>query len=84
MILLLFFFLLMGCAATPVVESSRPGEFVSLSDIDPSIVIEMRYAGSHNFVGRPVAGYKAPRCWLTRPVHSRVISGVMIAQIITS
>jgi D-alanyl-D-alanine dipeptidase len=27
---------------------------------------EIRYAGSHNFVGRPIAGYAAPECWLRR------------------
>ena len=26
----------------------------------------MRYAGSHNFAGRPIDGYEAPRCLLTR------------------
>jgi D-alanyl-D-alanine dipeptidase len=27
----------------------------------------MRYAGAHNFVGRPIPGYDAARCWLTQP-----------------
>jgi D-alanyl-D-alanine dipeptidase len=27
----------------------------------------MRYAGSHNFVGRPIDGYEAPRCLLAQP-----------------
>lgn len=27
--------------------------------------VEMRYAGAHNFVGRPIDGYEAPRCLLT-------------------
>ncbi len=26
----------------------------------------MRYAGAHNFVGRPIDGYQKPRCLLTR------------------
>jgi D-alanyl-D-alanine dipeptidase len=26
----------------------------------------MRYAGSHNFVGRPIDGYEAPRCLMTQ------------------
>lgn len=32
----------------------------------PTILRDIRYAGSHNFVGRPIAGYHAPKCWLTR------------------
>ncbi len=38
-----------------------------LADVAPGIVQEIRYAGDHNFLGRPVVGYEAPECWLTRP-----------------
>lgn len=40
--------------------------FVSLTDVDPSIVVEARYFGGNNFLGRPVTGYEAPKCLLTR------------------
>jgi zinc D-Ala-D-Ala dipeptidase len=43
-----------------------PAGFVYLRDVDPSIVQDMRYAGSHNFVGRQVKGYKSADCILTR------------------
>ena len=42
-----------------------PDGFVRLADVDPSIRQDMRYAGSDNFLGRPVAGYEAPVCILT-------------------
>ena len=29
-------------------------------------IVDMRYAGAHNFVGRPIDGYQAPHCLLTR------------------
>ena len=32
----------------------------------PGLIVEMRYAGAHNFVGRPIDGYQAPHCLLTR------------------
>jgi D-alanyl-D-alanine dipeptidase len=32
----------------------------------PGLVVEMRYAGKENFVGRPINGYEAPVCLLTR------------------
>jgi len=51
--------------AAPVQE--RPEIFVDLAEIDPSIEIDMRYAGARNFVGRPIEGYEAGRCLLTRP-----------------
>jgi D-alanyl-D-alanine dipeptidase len=34
----------------------------------PTLRVDMRYAGSDNFVGTPVRGYEAPRCYLLTPV----------------
>jgi D-alanyl-D-alanine dipeptidase len=45
--------------------SALPKGFVYLRDIDPAIVQDIRYAGSHNFVGRPIRGYLAPECILS-------------------
>ena len=44
-----------------------PSGFVDLAQLAPAIVLQMRYAGAQNFVGRPVHGYAAARCWLSRP-----------------
>ncbi len=44
----------------------RPAAFVDASTIVPGLVTDIRYAGSHNFVGRPIDGYQAPRCLLTK------------------
>ncbi|MGB0777686.1 MAG: M15 family metallopeptidase [Flavobacteriaceae bacterium] len=35
-----------------------PSDFKFVQDELPTIVIEQRYAGNHNFVGRPVVGYE--------------------------
>ena len=48
-------------------RTAPPGAFVSLADVDPSIIVDMRYTTSHNFVGRPIRGYEEPLCILTRP-----------------
>jgi zinc D-Ala-D-Ala dipeptidase len=45
----------------------RPAAFVDAASVVPGLIVEARYAGSHNFVGRPIDGYEAPRCLLTRP-----------------
>jgi zinc D-Ala-D-Ala dipeptidase len=42
-----------------------PRGFVYLRDTDPTIVQDIRYAGSHNFVGRPIQGYLAAECILS-------------------
>jgi zinc D-Ala-D-Ala dipeptidase len=45
--------------------STLPKGLVYLRDIDPTIVQDIRYAGSHNFVGRPIRGYLAAECILS-------------------
>ena len=47
--------------------SALPKGFVYLRDVDPTIVQDIRYAGSHNFVGRPITGYLAAACILSAP-----------------
>ncbi|HET8949600.1 MAG TPA: M15 family metallopeptidase, partial [Solirubrobacteraceae bacterium] len=47
-------------------QQRAPDTFVSLHDESPSIVIEMRYLTSHNFIGRPIRGYRDPLCIVTR------------------
>ncbi|MEV1147512.1 M15 family metallopeptidase, partial [Micromonospora sp. NPDC049799] len=42
-------------------------DLVVLTDVDPRIRTDIRYATAHTFVGRPVAGYDEPLCLLTRP-----------------
>jgi D-alanyl-D-alanine dipeptidase len=54
------------CAALPAAAAGAAPDLVRLRSVDASILQEMRYAGAHNFVGRPIAGYKAPECLLTR------------------
>ena len=45
----------------------RPAAFVDAAAVVPRLIVDARYAGSHNFVGRPIAGYEAPRCLLSQP-----------------
>ncbi|MEU6395275.1 M15 family metallopeptidase [Streptomyces sp. NPDC046939] len=63
---------LLGVAAVPATahatpEPKAPKDFVALSDVDPTIIQEMRYFTEHDFVGEPIDGYKKPMCILTRP-----------------
>jgi D-alanyl-D-alanine dipeptidase len=56
---------LMTLAAPAFGGTALPKGFVYLREIDPSIVQDIRYAGSHNFVGRPIRGYLAAECILS-------------------
>ena len=40
-------------------------ELVNIHSLSPAIVVNARYAGSENFMGRPVDGYLAANCLLT-------------------
>lgn len=53
-------------AAVAAPEPKAPPEFVALSDVDPTIVQEIRYITPHDFVGAPIDGYQQPMCILTR------------------
>src|ERR1700694_3966847 len=56
---------LAGISSAEPAPAGLPAGFVYLGDIDPTILQDMRYAGSHNFVGRPIAGYESAECVLT-------------------
>lgn len=55
--------LLLAACAHP---QAKPASFVDAATVVPGLVAEMRYAGGHNFVGRPVDGYERPVCLLSR------------------
>ena len=56
-----------SCAARPPYEAGpfRPGELVELLRLDPSIRLDIRYATTHNFMGRVL--YPQARAFLQRP-----------------
>ena len=64
--------LLAGCASAPpkpVLSPAMTMDAAGMVDMRtqvPDIAQEIRYFGSDNFVGAPVDGYAAPRCWLKR------------------
>lgn len=54
---------LLALACCGAAQAQSP--FVDAASVVPGLAVEMRYAGAHNFVGRPIAGYEAARCLLT-------------------
>jgi D-alanyl-D-alanine dipeptidase len=49
-----------------VAQAPPPAGFVDLAAVAPGVLVNMRYFGDENFVGKPVRGYEAPRCLLAR------------------
>ena len=62
-----FLVLLMFLPGAAWAGAALPRGFVYLRDVDPTIAQDIRYAGSHNFVGRPIKSYLAPECILSAP-----------------
>ncbi len=60
-ILIIWLALMIPAAADPVPEG-----FVEIRDIIPDPVMDIRYVTDHNFLGTPVDGYRASRCYLTK------------------
>ena len=52
---------------SPAVTPAQAG-LVDIRSLVPDMAEDIKYAGSDNFVGRPVDGYRAARCYLLRPV----------------
>jgi zinc D-Ala-D-Ala dipeptidase len=71
-VLALVFLLLLATPAAAAEPTAPPGAFVSLHDVDPSVVIEMRYLTNHDFMGRRVPGYRENVCLLTRQAADAV------------
>jgi zinc D-Ala-D-Ala dipeptidase len=64
--LLVLIFLQASCVQAPSVSARDPRAFVDAREVIPDLVLDMRYFGSENFLGRPVAGYEAPVCLVTK------------------
>jgi len=47
-------------------SANIPAGFVDIQSVIPDIVLEVRYAGTDNFVGAPISGYEAAKVYLTR------------------
>jgi zinc D-Ala-D-Ala dipeptidase len=60
--------LLIAASVAQAAAQVLPDGFAYLRDIDPTIIQDIRYAGSNNFMGRPLRGYGAAECVVKREV----------------
>src|ERR1041385_7411338 len=62
-----------GCGVKPPHEEGnfRQTDLVELVKLDPTIKLDIRYATSNNFAGRPV--YKEARAFLQRPAAEALV-----------
>lgn len=71
--IVLIIIVLIQCKAKPPQETGefKPADLVELNKLDTSIHLDIRYATSNNFVGRPV--YKEARAFLQRPAAEALV-----------
>lgn len=50
----------------PAPAGDLPQGFCYAHDVIDDLILDIRYAGNHNFVGRPVDGYEAPYAVMTK------------------
>lgn len=62
-------FVLLACClnALPAIAAALPDGFVDVPTAIPEARYDIRYIGSENFLGRPVAGYERATCILSQP-----------------
>lgn len=60
-------FMLTACRHTAnTVRENDSSDFVTITDVVPDVILEIRYFGTYNFVGSRIDGYKSPTALLTR------------------
>ena len=52
--------------STAVSTTDDTSQFVTITDVVPDVILEIRYFGTYNFVGTRIDGYEEPMALLTR------------------
>ena len=68
------FSLLLALISLPAHAQPMPAEFVDAASVVNGLVVDMRYFGADNFVGKRIDGYEAPYCLLARPAAAALSS----------
>ena len=70
---------LLGCSANSRGANGLPAGFISLTDVNDSVQLDIRYYTNNNFIGRPIAGYYAAKCVLTESAAAALSSAQELA-----
>ena len=52
--------------STEVCETDDTSQFITITDVVPDVILEIRYFGTYNFVGARIDGYEEPTALLTK------------------
>ena len=51
-------------------KKGLPEGFLYVDEVIQDCIVDAKYAGTDNFMGRPAAGYEARLWWLQKKLHS--------------
>ena len=54
-------------------------QFVTITDVVPDAILEIRYFSTYNFVGMRIDGYEEPTALLTKQAAAYLMGGLFIA-----
>lgn len=57
-----------------------PDDFIDVATLIPNIQVHMAYLGNNNFVGRPVTGYQANKCYLQKNAALALRQAALVAE----
>ena len=65
--------------SAPITTASSH-DLIDVGETVEGVVTDIRYAGKNNFLGRPIAGYSAAKCWLSREATSALSKAQHLAE----
>ena len=68
------------CSVLAPSITAASDELIDAGESVEGIVTDIRYAGKNNFLGRPVAGYRTAKCWLSREASSALSKAQRLAE----
>lgn len=73
---------LAASAQTPASDANAavPADFTDVSTLAADLQVHMAYLGSNNFVGKPVTGYYANKCYLQHQAATALAQAQQLAQ----
>ena len=68
------------CSMSAPITMASANALIDAGETVQGVVTDIRYAGKNNFLGRPVAGYGAAKCWLSREAASALSKAQRLAK----
>jgi D-alanyl-D-alanine dipeptidase len=68
------------CSMSAPISMASSNALIDAGETVEGVVTDIRYAGKNNFLGRPVAGYSAAKCWLSREATSALSKAQHLAE----